>query len=110
MGTGVKFGFVGEGLVVAEQGGPQGSGGAGQGSRSRTPAPDPYLLEIAQSSWAGANSPLNAPGERFPFLLPHSHPWEPAPHPDGCRRGQERDVLVALGSCYKIYEAKTNEQ
>lgn len=42
--------------------------------------------------------PQNAPGEHFPFPLPHNPPGT-CPRPWGVRGVQERRVFIASGSC-----------
>ena len=129
--TGVKFVFVGERLVMAEQGGARGPAGRWAGgcvgrfwgwrrsrSGSRTGCPSRHQPRIHWKSH-GPAEPVEAPpsalGERFPFPLPRSRPRGPArghgvPHTPTAAGGvQERDVFVASGSCRTNFKRrKTN--
>lgn len=111
MGTGVKFGFVGEGLVAAERGGPRGSGGAGQGSGSRTPAPNLCLLKPAQPSWAGGKLPPKCSGGAFPpFFCPTATPGNLPHTPPAAGEGRKGMCWSRRAAAEQTLEAKTNEQ
>lgn len=111
MGTGVKFGFVGEGLVAAERGGPRGSGGAGQGSGSRTPGTKPLAAETRAAQLGGGKLPPKCSGGAFPpFFCPTATPGDLPHTPPAAGEGRKGMCWSRWAAAEQTLEAKTNEQ